>query len=62
MLQAVEMGLGTCWIGMFDEANIKAHCHIPEAYRVVCLLAVGHPDEPEVYPRKRKSLDAIVIA
>ncbi|MBM3473076.1 MAG: nitroreductase, partial [Armatimonadetes bacterium] len=29
-LQAVEEGLGTCWIGAFDEAAAKAICGIPE--------------------------------
>lgn len=62
MLKAVDMGLGTCWIGMFDEANIKARFGIPAGYRVVNLLAVGRPDEPEVYPRKRKSLEDILIS
>ena len=61
MLRAVEMGLGTCWIGMFDEANIKARLAIPAGWRIVNLLAVGRPDEPEVYPRKRKSLEEIVL-
>jgi nitroreductase len=61
MLRAVEMGLGTCWIGMFDEANIKARCGIPAGCRVVSLLAVGRPDEAEVYPRKRKAMEEIVI-
>ena len=61
MLRATEMGLGTCWIGMFDEANIKARLALPAGWRVVNLLAVGQPDEPVVYPRKRKSLDEIVL-
>lgn len=61
MLRAVEMGLGTCWVGMFDEANIKARFALPEGLRIVNIMAVGRPDEPEVYPRKRKSLDEIVL-
>lgn len=61
MLRAVEMGLGTCWVGMFDEANIKARFAIPEGMRIVNILAVGHPDEPEVYPRKRKAMEEIVL-
>jgi len=61
MLRAVEMGLGACWVGMFDEANIKARLGIPAGCRVVNLLAVGHPDEPTVYPRKRKSLEEIIL-
>jgi nitroreductase len=62
MLRAVEMGLGTCWVGMFDEANIKARLGLPDGVRIVNLLAVGHPDEPTVYPRKRKALADIVLS
>lgn len=61
MLKAVEMGLGTCWVGMFNEARVKERCGIPANYRVVCLLAVGHPDEAATHPKKRKSLDEIRI-
>lgn len=61
MLRAVEMGLGTCWIGMFDEANVKARLGLADGLRVVNLLAVGHPDEATVYPRKRKTLAEIVL-
>jgi nitroreductase len=61
MLRAVEMGLGTCWVGMFDEANIKARLGLADGLRVVNLLAVGHPDEPTAYPRKRKTLAEIVL-
>ncbi len=59
MLRAVEMGLGTCWVGMFDEANIKARFGLAEGLRIVNILAVGRPDEPEVHPRKRKALEEI---
>ena len=34
---------------------------LPAGLRLVNLLAVGRPDEPEVSPRKRKSLKEIVI-
>jgi len=61
MLRAVEMGLGTCWVGMFDEANIKARLGIPAGWRIVNILAVGRPDEPTVYPRKRKTMAEIVL-
>jgi len=61
MLRATEMGLGTCWIGMFDEAAIKARFALPAGVRLVSILAVGHPNEPQVYPRKRKSLQEITL-
>jgi nitroreductase len=61
MLRAVELGLGTCWVGMFNEAPLKDRFGLTKDQRVVCLLAVGHPDEPSVPPRKRKPLDEIVL-
>lgn len=58
-LAAVEEGLGTCWIGAFEEPEVKKLLGIPEEVRVVALLPLGYPDmEPK--PRRRKSLDEIV--
>jgi len=54
-LTAVEEGLGTCWIGAFDESEIRKLLGIPEYLKVVVLMALGVPDEnPE--PRSRKAL------
>lgn len=61
MLRAVELGLGTCWVGMFNEAPLKERFGLTKDQRVVCLLAVGQPDESPVPPRRRKSLDEIVL-
>jgi nitroreductase len=59
-LQAVEEGLGTCWIGAFDEKRVKEILNIPEGVRVVTLLPLGYPAAiPR--PTPRKSLDEIVM-
>ncbi len=59
-LQAVKEGLGTCWIGAFDEENVKELLNIPHDIRVVALLALGYPlTIPQ--PTPRKSLDEIVM-
>ncbi len=59
-LQAVKEGLGTCWIGAFDEENVKELLNIPHDIRVVVLLALGYPlTIPQ--PAPRKSLDEIVM-
>lgn len=62
MLRATEMGLGTCWVGMFDEEQLKNRLGLSPDTRVVCLFAVGHPNEDLVPPRNRKSLAEIRIA
>ena len=43
VLAATGEGVGTCWIGDFDEDEVRRLCKIPERYRVVCLLAMGYP-------------------
>ncbi|MDD2707625.1 MAG: nitroreductase family protein [Verrucomicrobiae bacterium] len=51
-LRAVELGLGTCWIGAFDENKVKNLLSIPAAIRVVNLLPIGYPAETPS-PRSR---------
>lgn len=59
-LQAVEDGLGTCWIGAFDEKKVKEILSIPDNVRVVQLLTLGYPSDVPG-SRSRKSLDEIVM-
>ncbi len=59
-LQAVEEGLGTCWIGAFYEDRVKEILGIPEEIRVVELLTLGYPAD-ERLPKNRLSLDAILM-
>jgi len=61
MLRAVEMGLGTCWVGMFNEGLIKERLGIDKDLRVVCLLAVGKPSTVAAPERKRKNLEDILL-
>jgi len=44
-LAAVAEGLGSCWIGSYEELVVKKLLDIPEAQRVVSLLALGYPRE-----------------
>lgn len=59
ILEAHEQGLGTCWLGRFDEAKVKEILRIPENVRVVAMTPLGYPEEAPS-ERPRKSLDEIV--
>jgi nitroreductase len=53
ILAATNLGYGTCWIGAFDEGQVKALLKVPEEMRVVALTPIGVPDaRPEARPRK----------
>ena len=45
VLAATGEGLGTCWIGLFKEEEIREMLKIPSHLKVVALLALGYPRE-----------------
>jgi len=59
-LAATELGLGTCWIGAFDENKVKEILDIPEEIRVVELMPLGYPSDPSPVKKKRLPLEMIV--
>jgi nitroreductase len=51
-LQAVDLGLGTCIVGWFDEKVIKRLLNIPRSTRVALLITLGYAVEG--YPVRSK--------
>jgi nitroreductase len=47
VLAATDTGLGTCWIGAFDEAKVKKALGIPENIKVVAMTPLGYPADKE---------------
>jgi len=53
MIAATALGYGTCWIGAFNEDEVKKILKIPENLSVIALVPVGVSDEnPPQRPRK----------
>jgi nitroreductase len=51
-LRAVDLGLGTCWIMMFDQEKTRALLELEDRYEIVALIPVGYPDQsPSRRPR-----------
>ena len=59
-LCAAAEGLGTCWIGAFDEGKVKEILDIPKQIRVVELLPLGYPRDPSPVNKIRFPLQKIV--
>ncbi len=60
ILEATELGLGTCWLGAFKEDEVKKILDIPEEIRVPAMFTLGYTDE-DPGPRPRKDLNQVVI-
>lgn len=54
LLEAHSLGLGTQWIGAFEEEEVKSLLKIPEEVRPQAIIVVGYPQEipprPPKYP------------
>ncbi len=59
LLQAAAEGLGSCWIGWFNERVVKRRLEIPRGRKVDLLLAIGYPADTTIRPKVRRSLDDI---
>jgi nitroreductase len=59
ILEAYELGLGTCWIGAFNEGEVKKILKVPESIRVVAMTPLGYPNQPPSQ-RVRKGLNQII--
>lgn len=54
-----ELGLGTCWIGAFDQQTVRDILGIPASVQIVELLTLGYPTGwPDM--RSRKAFDEAV--
>lgn len=58
MLQAQEEGLGTCWIGAFEEKDVIRILDIPKGVKVLALTPLGYPAHSS-QDRGRKPLQEI---
>jgi len=58
-LAAVEEGLGSCWIGHFDQDKARGVLGVPDSAKIIEMLIVGYPADPPG-PKKRKSPEELV--
>jgi nitroreductase len=60
MLAAEAEGLGTCWIGAFEEEEVREILEVPADVKILALTPVGYPASEKVF-RKRKPIVDIVM-
>lgn len=59
LLCACDLGLGTCWMGAYDEAEVVKTLDLKENMRPVALISLGVP-AMDPAPRGRREIDEIV--
>jgi nitroreductase len=66
LLMVTALGLGACWviapcIDIRDEERIKTLLGIPEDFKAISIISVGHPTRPH-RPRPRLAINEIVFS
>jgi nitroreductase len=63
-LAARNEGLGTCWIGSFDDQPIKKLLAVPADHDIIMMLLVGYPVSEDLFSvtTERLALDQIVFS
>ncbi|MDZ7725644.1 MAG: nitroreductase family protein [candidate division KSB1 bacterium] len=59
VLQAEELGLGSCWIGWFSSRGAAKALKLPRSWRPTAILAMGYPADSQPRPREKRSMDEI---
>ncbi len=60
VLMATSLGLGSCWVRLFNPKQVHETLRLPAEIEVVALLPVGYPAQSPP-PRPRLSRDEIMI-
>lgn len=66
MLEATELGLGTCWVCAFDPTVVAKEFNLPETLEPVNILVAGYaacdPANPERHSNTRIPLSELVLS
>jgi nitroreductase len=61
MLSARALGLGTVFVGVFEEEQLRSLLAIPSTIRIIGLFPLGYPLEEKTSGPPRKPLAEIVF-
>ncbi|MFN7181896.1 MAG: nitroreductase family protein, partial [Planctomycetota bacterium] len=58
-LAITALGLGSVWVGAFDEKKVKQILNLPKELKPIAILPIGYPNEQPKITSRRKLEDII---
>lgn len=59
LLAAQDHSLGSCWVGAFQEEEVRKVLSVPDGWRPVALVPVGYPGEPAAARIRKRQEDVV---
>ncbi len=59
LLMAKELGLDTCWVGAFDEEEVRIILNIPDDVRPEAIITLGYSAERKITKMKRREIETL---
>lgn len=56
VLAAESQGLGTCWIGWFNEKQVRKILKLSSSFQILSLISLGYPENPSKTPEETKRM------
>jgi SagB-type dehydrogenase family enzyme len=60
LLTATALGLGSCWVGAFDDSAVAGALQLSATLHPVAMIPLGVPARPAQPPRPRRDYDDVV--
>lgn len=61
MLQAADLGLGTCWVCNFEVSKLSKLLNLSSTEEPIAMIPLGYPQKKDIPVKKRKGVDEIVV-
>lgn len=61
MLQATELGLGSCWVCNFDVELLRETLNLKAFEEPIAIIPIGYPENENIPIKKRKGIDELVV-
>lgn len=64
MLEAEELGVHSCWVGLIDPSELRRQFNVPRTYRIISVMMLGYPSErshPAPLHARSKPIEELVF-
>ena len=59
LLEATNLGLGSCWVGAYDDKAVSRILKLPDNIKPVAIIAIGYSQGSQIMPN-RYSIESVV--